>query len=163
MFDRSVLFVGAEGVGVGILAEAMALDYARKSVGGMPLRVFSATTSEAVQSDPVMVRAMQRLGLDISGLSMKPLALFAFDGAPKLDHVILLGSTLPPAVQVALNDSTDVRTWTVDVEVTASQAPGDRYGNYMAMADALRSPIHALVDELTSMDAVPHEPFAHIA
>lgn len=165
MFDRSVLFVGGEGVGLGMLAEALTLDCMRNNAGPMPLRVYSATTSDAVNSDPVLLRAMQRLKLDTNGLSLKPLALYAFAGAPRVDHVIMLGTKLPPATKLALGDSIDERRWEVASPSTSQkdEAPGARYLDYLRLADDLRAPIEALVAELTTMDAIADKPFAHSA
>jgi hypothetical protein len=165
MFDRSALFVGAEGVGLGMLAEALALDCARTIAGGMPLRVYSATTSDAVQSDPVLLRAMQRLKFDTNGLSLKPLALYAFAGAPRIDHVVLLGAKLPTATKLALGDGVDVRHWDVtSPKITGeTSAPGTRYLEYLRLAEVLRGPIETLVTELTTMDAVAGPTFAHTA
>jgi len=165
MFDRSVLFVGAEGVGLGMLAEALALDCVRNAAGPMPLRVYSATTSDAAESDPVMVRAMQRLKLDTNGLSLKPLTLYAFAGAPRIDHVIMLGAKLPAATKLALGDTIDVRHWDITPPNTSEKddAPGTRYVDYLRLAEELRTPVKALVDELTAMDAVAENPMANSA
>ncbi|MEQ8655886.1 MAG: hypothetical protein RIC24_01095 [Hyphomicrobiales bacterium] len=165
MFDRSVLFVGAEGVGLGMLAEALALDCARNAAGPMPLRVYSATTSNAAQSDPVMLRAMQRLKLDTNGLSLKPLALYAFAGAPRIDHVIMLGAKLPAATKLALGDTIDVRNWEITPPSISdtNDAPGTRYVGYLRLADELRKSIKALVEELTAMDAAADNPLANSA
>jgi hypothetical protein len=165
MFDRSVLFVGAEGVGLGMLAEALALDCARSAAGPMPLRVYSATTSDAAQSDPVMLRAMQRLKLDTNGLSLKPLTLYAFAGAPRIDHVVMLGAKLPAATKLALGDSVDVRHWDVAPPSATDKGdgPGTRYMGYLRLAEDLRTPVKALVAELTAMDAVADNPLANSA
>lgn len=162
MFDRGVLFVGAEGVGLGMLAEALALDALRNAAGSMPLRVFSATASNAADCDPVMLRAMRRLNLDTHGLSLKPLALYAFAGAPRIDHVVLLGAKLPAATRLALGE-VDVRSWDVTVPPAESDgsAPGARYQGFLALAEQLRVPVRELVDELSQMDAVTGSSFAH--
>ena len=165
MFDRSVLFVGSGGLGVGLLAEALALDYVRNTGGPVPLRAYSATMRDAAQSDPVLLRAMQRLKLDTKGLSLKPLALYAFAGAPRIDHVIMLGATLPAASKLALGDTVDVRQWDIKLPKGPDEetTPGTRYVNYLRLAEDLRKPVSDLVDELTSMDAVSVEPVAHTA
>jgi hypothetical protein len=165
MFDRSVLFVGAEGVGLGMLAEALALDCARNAAGPMPLRIYSATTSDAANSDPVMLRAMQRLKLDTSGLSLKPLALYAFTGAPRIDHVVLLGAKLPTATKLALGEGVDVRHWDITPPAATDKgdAPGARYLDFLRLAEELRGPVKDLVAELTAMDAVADNPFANSA
>lgn len=168
MFDRSVLFVGAGGVGLGMLAEALALDCARSSDGTLPLRIFSATTSNAADSDPVMLRAMKRLKLDTNGLSLKPIALYAFAGAPRIDHVVLLGADLPPALRLALGEGMDVRKWPMDaLNAAEDTSPGARYQDYLNLAETLRPMVRALVDELSDMEA-PHQgsatnPLAHSA
>lgn len=165
MFDRSVLFVGSGGIGVGLLAEALALDCVRNAGGPMPLRVYSATMRDPAQSDPVLLRSMQRLKLDITGLSLKPLALYAFAGAPRIDHVIMLGATLPAASKLALGDAIDVRQWDIELPKGPSEesAPGTRYLDYLRLADDLRKPVNDLVGELTRMDAVHGEPVAYSA
>jgi hypothetical protein len=166
MFDRSVLFIGAEGVGLGMLAEALALDHARAVNGLLPLRIYSATTSDAADSDPVMLRAMQRLKLDTNGLSLKPVALYAFAGAPRIDHVVLLGAELPAATRFALGENLDVRSWPVrtpSVEQGATNSPGARYQDYLNLAEDLRPRVAALVDELTDMEAPSQNAIAHSA
>ncbi|MFK7792388.1 MAG: hypothetical protein AB8B88_06930 [Devosiaceae bacterium] len=165
MFDRSVLFVGAEGIGLAMLAEALALDCTRLSAGPLPLRVYSATSSDAAQSDPVMLRAMDRLKLDTKGLSLKPLALYAFAGAPRLDHVILLNAELPAATKLALGETLDVRHWDIDMNAADEDAmsPGARYNNYLSLAERLKPRVQNLVDELTDLSGLADEPFAHSA
>lgn len=163
MFDRGVLFVGSGGIGLGVLAEALALDYLRKSAGPMPVRVYSATMNETTETDPVLVSAMERMSLDTSGLSLKPLALFAFAGAPRIDHVIMLGASLPAATRLALGDAVDVRTWNMDAPEGGNTTPAGRYVHYVKLAEALRNPICTLVGELTSMDGVATDAIANSA
>lgn len=163
MFDRGILFVGSGGIGLGVLAEALALDCLRKSAGPMPVRVYSATMNETTETDPVLVRAMERMSLDTSGLSLKPLALFAFAGAPRIDHVIMLGASLPAATRLSLGDTVDVRTWDMEAPRDGNTTPGGRYVHYMKLAEALRAPIKALVAELTSMDGVAADAIANSA
>lgn len=163
MFDRGVLFVGSGGIGLGILAEALALDSQRKSAGPMPLRVYSATMSETTETDPVLVRSMERIGLDASGLSLKPLALYAFAGAPRIDHVIMLGASLPAATRLALGDAVDVRNWDLESPQGDNTTPSGRYMHYMALADALRRPVSALIQELTGMDGIAADAIANSA
>lgn len=163
MFDRGVLFVGSGGIGLGVLAEALALDCMRKSAGPMPVRVYSATMNETTETDPVLIRAMERMSLDTSGLSLKPLALFSFAGAPRIDHVIMLGASLPAATRLSLGDGVDVRTWDIDAPEGGNTTPGGRYVHYVKLAETLRGPINALVGELTSMDGVDTSTIANSA
>lgn len=163
MFDRSVLFVGSDGIGLGVLAEALAHDHLRKTNSTMPLRVYSATMNETAKTDPILMRAMQRLNLDTSGLSLKPLGLYAFAGAPRVDHVIMLGATLPAATKLALGDSIDVRSWDIDSDPVTETAPGARYVGYLKLAETLQSPVEKLVEELIDMVGVSTANFAHSA
>lgn len=163
MFDRGVLFVGSGGIGLGVLAEALALDCIRKSAGPMPVRVYSATMNDTTETDPVLLRAMERLSLDISGLALKPLALFAFAGAPRIDHVIMLGASLPAATRLALGDGLDVRSWDIAAPEDGNTTASGRYVHYMKLAEALRAPIKALVTKLTSMDGVSADAIANSA
>lgn len=163
MFDRGVLFVGSGGIGLGVLAEALALDCMRKSAGPMPLRVYSATMNETTETDPVLIRAMERLSLDTSGLSLKPLALFAFAGAPRIDHVITLGTSLPAATRLSLGDNVDVRNWDLELLKSDQDTPGTRYVHYLKLAETLRDPIDGLITELTGMDGVASETIADLA
>lgn len=163
MFDRGVLFVGSGGIGLGVLAEALALDCQRKAAGPMPLRVYSATMNETTETDPVLMRAMERMGLDTSGLALKPLTLFAFAGAPRIDHVIMLGATLPAATRLALGEAVDVRTWDLEMPKGDNATPSGRYLHYKTLAEALRAPVSALVEELTSMDGVATDAMANSA
>lgn len=163
MFDRGVLFVGSGGIGLGVLAEALTLDCQRKSAGPMPLRVYSATMNETTETDSILVRAMERMGLDTSGLSLKPLALYAFAGAPRIDHVVMLGASLPAATRLALGDAVDVRNWDVEAPKGGDTTPSGRYMHYMKLAEALRAPVAALVTKLTSMDGVAADAVANSA
>jgi hypothetical protein len=171
MFDRGVLFVGSGGIGLGVLAEAMALDHARKlgvrslktHFSALPLRIYSATTRDTAQTDPVLIRVMQRLKLDTSGLSLKPLALYCFAGAPRLDHVIMLGSELAPASRLALGEHVDVRDWKIETGDIAASAPGERYVQYLKLAQSLRQPIEALIGELAQHDSDRINAIAHSA
>lgn len=163
MFDRGILFVGSGGIGLGVLAETLALDALRESAGSIPVRVYSATMNETTLIDPVLLRAMQRMSLDTSGLSLKPLALFAFAGAPRIDHVIMLGASLPAATRLSLGDAIDVRTWDVEAPKDDNNMPGGRYVHYVKLAETLRGPIDALVADLTNMDGVATDAIANSA
>lgn len=163
MFDRGVLFVGAEGVGIGLLAEAIALDIMREMSGSMPLRVYSATTQDMGETDPMLLRAMKRMQLDSDGLSLKPLALFAFAGAPRIDHVVLLGAKLPAATKLALGDGVDVRQWDIALPSLDTAPPGTRYAAYCKLAEALRTQVGGLLAELGDMGAASHEPIVNTA
>ena len=163
MFDRGILFVGSGGVGVGLLAEALALDAIKRLPEPMPVRVYSATLNEAAEADPVLLRAMQRLDLDTSGPVLKPLALYGFAGAPRVDHVIMLGADLPAAHRLALGDGIDVRHWTLDGLTTIEGrddkgerdgAPRSRYLDYLQIAETLRAPIEDLMQEVTHLDGI---------
>ena len=163
MFDRGVLFVGSGGVGLGVLAEAMALDALRAAHGAMPLRVYSATMNETAQTDPVLLRAMQRLKLDTRGLSLKPLALYAFAGAPRIDHIVTLDATIPPATRLALGEKAELRPWRVGAGDLARGTPGERYTRYIGLAARLRPEVDALVAELGALDAMEPAFIAHSA
>ncbi|MEM1286398.1 MAG: hypothetical protein AAGH43_13515 [Pseudomonadota bacterium] len=169
MFDRGILFVGSGGVGVGLLAEALALDAIKRLPEPMPVRVYSATLNESAEADPVLLRAMRRLNLDTSASALKPLALYGFAGAPRIDHVIALGTALPPAQKLALGDGVDFRQWSFNElkavekapgETEGDRAPGSRYLGYVSLAESLRQPIRTLMQDVTRLDGIDEHSLA---
>ena len=135
----------------------------------MPLRVYSATMNTSAQTDPVLLRALQRLKLEASGLSLKPLALYAFAGAPRIDHVVMLGAELPAATRLALGEIVDVRRWTMDRpalgtnRADAKIPPGPRYLDLLRLAETLKPKVKALITELTHKDGLDRQPIANSA
>jgi hypothetical protein len=77
----------------------------------------------------------------------------------------MLGAKLPAATKLALGDTIDVRHWDITPPSTSDKddAPGTRYVDYLRLAEELRTPVKALVDELTAMDAVAENPMANSA
>ncbi|MEM6713129.1 MAG: hypothetical protein AAF590_12725 [Pseudomonadota bacterium] len=164
MFDRGILFVGAKGLGLSVLAEALALDILRELEANTstmhPLRVYSATLSENAQTDPVLLRAMKRLQIEVSGLSIKPLALYAFAGAPRIDHVVMLDAELPPATKLAIGETVDVWRWDIDPACYIDKKqPGPRYLDYLKTAENLRPKVAALLTDLTNLSDVAGRTF----
>ncbi|MEM6384298.1 MAG: hypothetical protein AAF739_16615 [Pseudomonadota bacterium] len=163
MFDRGVLFVGTAGVGLGVLAEVIAIDELRQVGRDLPLRIYSATTHEDSTIDTALQRAMARLPLDSAGSGLKPLGLYAFAGAPRIDHVVMIDGTLPRSIKLALGSNLDVRTWDMQTAEVHKLAPGQRVVRYLELASRLRPRIADLVTELTALDGINGESIAHSA
>ncbi|MBV6657453.1 MAG: hypothetical protein KI785_06755 [Devosiaceae bacterium] len=163
MFDRSVLFVGSGGSGLAALAEALGLEHRRQSNSAVPLRVYSATLADSADIDPILLRVVDRLGLDASALTLKPIALFSFAGAPRIDHLITLNAQLPTAMKLALGERVDVRNWTLRTKLSDAQTPGERNDAYRSVADELREPVAKLIDELGALSGVSQGEYARTA
>ncbi|MEP9380228.1 hypothetical protein ABLE91_26245 [Aquabacter sp. CN5-332] len=80
----SVLFACRDNGGLSLLAEALANGRAPR------LRAFSAGVSAAGAVDLAAVECLHAARVPADGLSAKPLELFTFSGAPKIDVVVSL-------------------------------------------------------------------------
>ncbi|MEM1287571.1 MAG: hypothetical protein AAGH60_04395 [Pseudomonadota bacterium] len=154
MFDRGVLFVGAGPYELGLLAEAVALDYIRASARYAPIRFYAATLDEPVGIDPLLLRALKKLELDASGLSQKPMALYSMIGAPQIDHVVSVGRVVPKSTLTELLGTVDCRVWAFGKELAAAAPPGTRYAHYLERAHDIKAQLPMFAEELADLGAL---------
>ncbi|GGF52139.1 hypothetical protein GCM10007301_09520 [Azorhizobium oxalatiphilum] len=134
----SILFACRDNSGLSLLAEAM-VNHAHRQI-----RAFSAGIHGSGEVDSVLVDCLDREGIPSDGLSSKPLELFGFSGAPRIDLVVsLVGDAAPRIERMTGVARLPVETWTLE-DPSAVSDPRRRRQLYRSLLPRLRDGIAAL-------------------
>lgn len=163
MLERGVLFVGSGPFDLSLLAEATALEQVRSEAAFIPARFYSASLGEVTEIDPVLVRALKRSELDATGLSKKPVALYALDGAPALAHIVCLDCKLPGYIRASFPDHVSVETWSFGPVPSPKAPPGVRYAHYLERTLDMSDKLRTFIDVLRRAEPVLAEHIARTA
>ncbi len=140
----SILFACRDNSGLSLVAEAI-VNHAHKQV-----RAFSAGIHGSTMVDAAAVGCLDAEGIPADGLSSKPLELFGFSGAPRIDLVIsMVGDARERIQRLTGAARLPVETWTFE-DPAAVTDPRHRRQAYRLLVPRLRAGIAALVAAHTS-------------
>lgn len=134
----SILFACRDNSGLSLLAEAM-VNHAHRQI-----RAFSAGIHGSGAVDSALVDCLDLEGIPSDGLSSKPMELFGFSGAPRIDLVISLVADARERIE-RLTGITPlpVETWSFEDPSTVAD-PRRRRHLYRQIVPRLRAGISAL-------------------
>lgn len=134
----SILFACRDNSGVSLLAEAIAHQTHHQ------LRAFSAGIHGSGAVDDALVECLESEGIPADGLSSKPMEVFGFSGAPRIDLVVALVAVARERIERLSGVARiPVETWSF-ADPTAVADPRRRRHLYRMMMPRLRAAISGL-------------------
>lgn len=135
----SILFACHDNSGLSLLAEAI-VNHAHRQV-----RAFSAGINGSTAVDSAALGCLDAEGIPTDGLSSKPLELFGFSGAPRIDLVVSLVADAKERIErLTGTPRVAVETWTFE-DLSGVTDPRRRRQAYGMVLPRLRAGIAALV------------------
>lgn len=135
----SILFACRDNSGLSLLAEAI-VNHAHRQV-----RAFSAGIHGSSTVDAAAVECLNAEGIAADGLSSKPLELFGFSGAPRIDLVISMVADARDRIEhLTGTPRVAVETWTFE-DLSGVANPRHRRQAYRMLLPRLRAGISELV------------------
>lgn len=139
----SILFVCRNNAGLSLMAEAIAISAA----GTARARAFSAAAAATAPVDMVALECLAEARLPADGLSSKPMELFGFSGAPRIDLVVAMVEDAHHALQrLRWQGLVRLKAWAFD-DVSRLGDARQRRDAYRRLLPRLRAAVHALLDE----------------
>ena len=141
----SILFVCRDNSGLSLLAEAVAMNAQIGSPGR--LRAFSAAASGTAPVDIAALECLHAARIPADGLSSKPVELFGFSGAPRIDLVVSMVEEAHHALQrLPWHGLVRLKSWALD-DVSRLTDTHQRRLAYRTLLPRLKAAIRALADE----------------
>ncbi|MEP9349576.1 hypothetical protein [Xanthobacter sp. KR7-225] len=141
----SILFVCRDNSGLSLMAEAIAI------AAHSHVRAFSAAVAETAPVDIAAVECLHYARIPADGLSSKPVELFGFSGAPRVDVVVAMVDEAHQALgRLAWHQIARMERWTFD-DVSCLRDVNQRRISYRRLLPRLKAAVRAVVDRAAAL------------
>lgn len=137
----SILFVCRDNAGLSLLAEAVSINTHGH------VRAFSAAADTTAPVDIAVLECLHAARVPADGLSSKPVELFGFSGAPRIDLVVAMVEEAHHTVQrLPWQGLVRLKSWALE-DISRLMDVHQRRLAYRRLLPRLRAAIGALVEE----------------